>query len=89
MPTAVRRTRRRPRAKEGGEARRRRACGSFALATYNILDGRQEGLYSAARALEKANVDVAVVQETKILDSNFATKQWVGYEIKTAAAGSA
>ena len=54
MPTFRRRKRRRPRAKDGGEARRRRARGSFALATYNILDGRQEGLYSAARALKAA-----------------------------------
>ena len=71
-----------------GEARRRRARGSFAVATYNILDGRGEGLYSAARALERANVDIAVVQETKILDPAFATKQWAGYEIKLAASGS-
>ena len=88
MPTARRRTRRRPRAKDGGEARRRRANGSFAVTTYNILDGRQEGLYSAARALKAANVDIAVVQETKFLDTDFATKWWAGYEIKTAAAGT-
>ena len=72
----------------GGETRRRRARGSFALATYNILDGRQEGLYSAVRALEAANVDIAVVQETEFLDTDFATKWWAGNEIKTAAAGT-
>ena len=58
------------------------------MATYNILDGRQEGLYSAARTLKAANVDIAVVQETKVLDTDFATKRWAGYEIKTAAASS-
>ena len=59
------------------------------MATYNILDGRWEGLYSAARALRGANVDIAVVQETKILDPTFAAKKWAGYEIKSAAPGSA
>ena len=58
------------------------------MATYNILDGRGEGLYSAARALKNANVDIAVVQETKILDPAFATKEWAGYEIKSTASGS-
>ena len=58
------------------------------MATYNILDGRQEGLYIAAGALEAANVDIAVVQETKFLDVYFATKQWTEYNIKTAAVGT-
>ena len=51
------------------------------IATYNIPDERREGLYSAARALRAANMDIAVVQETKILDPTFATKWWAGYEI--------
>ena len=54
----------------------------------HILNGRQEGLYSAAHAPEAANVNIAVVQETKFLDADFATKWWTGYEIKTAAAGT-
>ena len=29
-----------------------------------------------------------MVQEVKFLDADFATKQWTGYTIKTAAAGS-
>ena len=74
MSTVRRGTRHQPRAKDGREAHRRRARGSFSVATYNILDGRLEGLYSAARALRAANVDIAVVQETKILDPAFVTK---------------
>ena len=88
IPTVWRRTQRWSRANDGKEVRWRRTCDSFAMATYNILDGRQEGLYSAVNALEAANVDIAVVQETKILDPAFATKRWAGYEIKPAAAGS-
>lgn len=79
---------RRQKAKAGRGGRRRRPSGFFNLATYNIRDGRQEGLYSAARALSAANVDVAVVQETKIMDPEFATRQWAGYDIKVAASGS-
>ena len=89
MPTVPRRKQRRPRAKNGREARRRRARSSFSVATYNILDERQEEFYSAARALRTANVDISVLQETNILDPTFATKRWAGYEIKSVAAGSA
>ena len=88
MPTAVIVRDERPGAEGGKGARRRRACGSFSLATYNIREGWNEGLYSAARALEKANVDIAFVQETKILSADFATKRWAGYDIRAAAAGS-
>ena len=84
---AVRGGRRKAKAGRGG--RRRRPSGYFSVATYNIRDGRQEGLYSAARALNKANVNVAVVQETKIMDPEFATRKWAGYDIKVAASGSA
>ena len=35
-----------------------------------------------------ANIDIAVVQETKFLDPDFAVKWCAGYETKTAAAGS-
>ena len=59
------------------------------MTTYNIQDGRQEGLCSAARILREANIDITVVQETKFLDSDFATKRWAGYAIKTAPVSSA
>ena len=64
-----------------GGARWRHARDSFALETNNIRDGRQERFYSAADALRAANVDIALVQETKFLDTDFATKRWAGYEI--------
>ena len=89
MPTAVIVRDERPGAEVGKRARRRRACGSFLLATYNIREGRNEGLYSAARALEQANVDIAFVQETKFLNPDFAARRWAGYNIRVAAAGSA
>ena len=58
------------------------------MASYNIRDGRNGGLQSAARALDKAKVDIAVLQEVKITDAKFATRKWVGYEILTASAGT-
>ena len=59
MPTAGVIRDARPRAKD------------FAVATYNIWDGRQKGFYSAVRPLREANVDIAVVQETNFLDPDF------------------
>ena len=38
---------------------------TISIATWNIRDGRNGGLYSAARALDEfSNIDIAVVQET-------------------------
>ena len=39
--------------------------------TYNMHDGRQQGFYSTNRSY----VDIAEVQETKVLDPDFATKR--------------
>ena len=58
------------------------------VATWNIRDGRSTGLYAAARALERMNVNVAVLQETKFTNTEFATRRWAGYDILMAAAGS-
>ena len=33
------------------------------------------------------NVDIAVLQETKIVDPKFATRRYGGYDVVTAAAG--
>ena len=33
------------------------------------------------------NVDIAVLQETKIVDPKFATRRYAGYDVVTAAAG--
>ena len=56
---------------EGGPARN----GHFAVAAYNIRDGRAAGLLSAARAFDHANVDLAVVQEVKLKDPKFAPRR--------------
>ena len=58
--------------------RERRGSGAISVATFNALDGRGGGLESAARALNLADVDIAVVQETKIINSQYATKGAVG-----------
>lgn len=73
MPTAVVARNKQSGAKEGMGARRKRARGSVLVATYNIRDGRQEELYSTAHALRESNVDIAVLQETKNMDPEFAT----------------
>ena len=54
------------------------------MATYNIRDGRQGGLYSAVRALRKSKVDVAVLQETKIAQAKFAPRRYKGFTIRVA-----
>ena len=48
---------------EGGEGGKEQSHKErIAVATYNIRDGRNGGLLSVARALDHANVNVAVVQ---------------------------
>ena len=65
------------------EVRQRwRTCGTITLASYNIRDGRRGGVNSAARALRKGRIDVAVVQETKIVDATFAPRKYRGYTIR-------
>ena len=87
---------RRRRGRETGEGRKTKARGNgkerapwIKMATYNIRDGRQEGLQSATRALGRTGADIAFLQEVKIKDPKFATKRFDGYEIRTAAAGTA
>ena len=72
----------------GGEAWRQRACGTILVVTSNIRDGLNTGLYAAARALKMLNADVAILQETKFTNTNFATRKWAGYNVLAAAAGS-
>ena len=81
-----------PRRRRGSrtrERRRKRRGKWISIASYNIRDGRNGGLQSAARALGRTMVDIAVLQEVKITDTRFATRKWAGYEILTAAAGTA
>ena len=66
------------------------------IAAYNVRDGRGEGkggedyigIVSASRALNMVGVDAAVLQETKITDPIFATRNFEGYSILAAAADS-
>ena len=60
----------------------------ISIAIYNILDGRNGGLESAARALDRGGVHIAVLQECKFEDAKYATKAASGYKILTDAAGS-
>ena len=39
------------------------------------------------RSLAMVNVDIAVLQEVKIVDPKFATRKYGGYDVVTAAAG--
>ena len=84
------------RARTEGEAGDKPASGTVTIATYNVRDGRGGGedgeeflgIVSAARAMEMIGVDVAVLQETKIVDPEFASRSFGDYSILAAAADS-
>ena len=61
--------------------------GTFSIATWNILSGRGGGLESSCRALEVANVDIVVLQETKLTDGIY-TRYLSGYRIVASNAQS-
>ena len=79
-----------------GKAGSKPICDTVTIATYNVRDRRGEGedgeefigIVSAARALDMVGVDVAVLQETKIVDPTFASRTFEGYTILAAAADS-
>ena len=54
--------------------------GAFSVATWNIRSGRNGGIESACRALKSADVDIAVLQETK-LTGGVHTRNTSGYGI--------
>ena len=66
-------------ARTKGKAGSEPVCGTVTNATYNVRDGRGKGdngeeyigVVSAARAMKMVGVDVAVLQETKIVDPAF------------------
>jgi len=62
-------------------------CGTISVATWNIRSGRNGGLEAAGRALRSANVDIAVLQETK-LTRGIYTRQTAGYRIVATDAQS-
>ncbi len=63
------------------------ACGTITIATWNILSGRNGGLEAEGRALNAANVDIAILQETK-LTGRIYTRQTAGYSVLATNAPS-
>lgn len=57
------------------------------MATYNIRNGRGGGLISALRAMERSNVDLAVLTETKLTDGIY-TRESLGYRVMATNATS-
>ena len=55
--------------------------------TYNIRNGRNGGLESALRGMEQANMDLGIMQETKITDGVY-TRASAGYRIVATDAPS-
>jgi hypothetical protein len=48
------------------------------MATFNIQNGRQGNLESAWRALKMMNIDIGILEETKIVNE-FYTRKTFGY----------
>ena len=61
--------------------------GTFALASWNIRNGRNGGLESAARALDSLGADIAFLQETKVTGGIY-TRHSSGYKIVASDAPS-
>jgi exonuclease III len=57
------------------------------IATYNIRNGRKGKLEGALRALEKMNIDIGILRETKITNDCY-TKNYFGFEVIATAAES-
>jgi hypothetical protein len=55
------------------------------ISTHNIHNGRQGNLESATRALQFMNVDLDILQETKISDEKY-TRASCGYSVLTSKA---
>ena len=61
--------------------------GTFRMATWNIVDGKGGILTQAAAGLAQMGVDIAVLQETKIVNEKY-TKAAAGYTIHCSKAVS-
>jgi exonuclease III len=57
------------------------------IATYNIRNGRKGKLEGALRALEKMNIDIGILEETKITNDCY-TKNCFGFEVIATEAES-
>ena len=83
-------------ARTKGKAGSEPACNTVTITTYNVRDGRGKGddgeeyigVVLAARSMRMMGVDIAVLQETKIVDPAFVTRSFEGYSILAAAADS-
>ena len=62
-----------------GEGKKKKEGGGkvplISIASYNVCDGRNGGLQLAGRALDRAIVDIAVLQEVKITDPKIAARK--------------
>ena len=61
--------------------------GTITVASWNIRDGRNGGLEGAAKGMNAANVDIAVLQETKLTGEAY-TRNSSGYFITATDAAS-
>ena len=57
------------------------------FATYNIRNGRNGGLEAALRVMEQANLDMGILQETKLTDGVY-TRASARYRVVTTDAPS-
>ena len=64
-----------------------RSLGKIRLATLNIRSGRTGGMEVALRALRQGNVDMGILQETKLTDGIHA-RQGEGYSVWVTEAES-
>jgi hypothetical protein len=62
--------------------------GSVALASFNIQSGRNGGLEGALRAMDRLEVDIGFLVETKLTDGIY-TRFLSGYKVVTSTAPSA
>ena len=62
--------------------------GDITIATWNIRNGRNGGMESACRALDKSGINIAVFQETKLTNDVY-TRSSSGYRIVASNAPSA
>ena len=62
--------------------------GDITIATWNIRNGRNGGIESACRALDKSGINIAVFQETKLTNDVY-TRSSSGYRIVASNAPSA
>jgi exonuclease III len=68
------------------ENKTRKKQRTIQIVTYTIRNGRQGGLESAVRTLKWMNVDIALMQETKINNESCYTRESFGYKIQATKA---